>query len=53
MALHTICFDQIFTVFLATRPFPSTPPLNLNGGLGLSSATVASFISARASSPSY
>ncbi|KAL1862868.1 hypothetical protein VTK73DRAFT_6596 [Phialemonium thermophilum] len=46
MAMHTICFDQIFPVFLATREVQSTPPFRLNGGLGLSSPVVATFISA-------
>jgi len=46
MALHTICFDQIFPAFLATSAAESKMPFKLNGGLNMSSATVASFISA-------
>ncbi|KAI1774383.1 major facilitator superfamily domain-containing protein [Hypoxylon cercidicola] len=45
MDLHTICFDQIFPVFLATRSAPSHPPFQLNGGLELSAVTVANFVS--------
>ncbi|OAA58427.1 major facilitator superfamily transporter multidrug resistance [Niveomyces insectorum RCEF 264] len=55
MALHSICFDQIFPVFLATSrvrdedhtgsPF-SHALLHPKGGLGYSSTTVASFMSA-------
>ncbi|KAL7626140.1 hypothetical protein AAE478_002910 [Parahypoxylon ruwenzoriense] len=45
MALHTICFDQIFPVFLATRPAPSHLPFQLNGGLDLPATTVANFVS--------
>lgn len=55
MALHTICFDQIFPVFLATSPVAdqdqTRPPLvralfYTKGGLGYASTTVASFVSA-------
>lgn len=46
MALHTICFDQIFPVFLATAPATSTLPFKLLGGLGLGTDTVATFMSA-------
>lgn len=46
MALHTICFDQLFPVFLSTSPEKSTLPFLLKGGLGLGSDTVATYMSA-------
>ena len=45
MALHTICFDQIFPVFLATQHVASSLPFLLKGGLGMSSVMVANLIS--------
>lgn len=46
MALHTICFDQIFPVFMVTPRAASYPPFRLNGGLGFESSLAASLISA-------
>ncbi|KAK7408305.1 hypothetical protein QQX98_009507 [Neonectria punicea] len=46
MALHTICFDQIFPVFMVTPQAASHPPLRLNGGLGFESNLSASLIQA-------
>lgn len=45
MAMHTICFDQIFPVFLATPQAKSTFPFWMSGGLGLGANTVATFMS--------
>ncbi|EEU41255.1 uncharacterized protein NECHADRAFT_83480 [Fusarium vanettenii 77-13-4] len=46
MALHTICFDQIFPVFMVTSRAASHPPFYLDGGLGFESSLAASLISA-------
>lgn len=46
MALHTICFDQIFPVFMVTPRATSHLPFRLNGGLGFESSLAASLISA-------
>ena len=54
MALHTICFDQILPVFLASQPTQNQDQLKASlvdflihpkGGLGYSSSSVATFIS--------
>ncbi|UPK95769.1 hypothetical protein LCI18_006704 [Fusarium solani-melongenae] len=46
MALHTICFDQIFPVFMVTPRAVSHPPFHLDGGLGFKSSLAANLISA-------
>lgn len=47
MALHTFCFDQVFPVFLATDPDPSSRPLwALRGGLGYTAPAVANLVAA-------
>lgn len=46
MAFHTICFDQLFPVFMVTPHATSHLPFLLNGGLGFGTNLSASLISA-------